>query len=84
MNRKERIHNLLGHNFKEFSIEVIDNSHMHAGHNNFDGNGETHIKLIIKLDNVQKINRLNIHKTINQLLIKEFEDGLHSLEIKIN
>ena len=84
MNRKERIHNLLIHNFKESSIEVIDNSYMHKGHNNFDGNSETHIKIIIKLDCYQKINKLNIHRKINQLLKEEFENGLHSLEIKIN
>ena len=30
------------------------------------------------------INRLNIHRTINDLLEEEFKSGLHSLEIKIS
>ena len=37
MNRKERIKNLLLINFTDFSIEIIDNSNLHVGHNNFNG-----------------------------------------------
>ena len=30
-----------------------------------------------------ELNRLEVHRKINSLLIKEFDSGLHSLEIKI-
>ena len=33
MNRKQRINNLLLEKLKEFSFEIIDNSHLHNGHN---------------------------------------------------
>ena len=84
MNRKQRINSLLLNEFKEFSIEIIDNSHLHKGHNNFNGLEETHIKIILKRKNPLEINRLEIHRKINELINKEFNLGLHSIEIEIN
>ena len=84
MNRKQRINNLLLNHLKEFSIEILDNSHLHINHNNFDGTGETHIKIILEKRKEVKIDRLNLHRKINELLKYEYELGMHSLEIKIN
>ena len=84
MNRKQRINNLLLNHLKEFSIEILDNSHIHINHNNFDGTGETHIKIILEKRKEVKFDRLNLHRKINELLKNEFELGMHSLEIKIN
>ena len=83
MNRTKRIGNILQKNFTDFSINVIDNSHLHKGHNNFDGNNETHILVHLKKNSKLELNRLEVHRKINSLLIKEFDSGLHSLEIKI-
>jgi len=84
MNRKQRIDKILSKTFNNFLLEIIDNSNLHKGHNNFTGNDETHIKIILTKINKIPINRLNIHKIINNLLEEEFKCGLHSLEIKIN
>ena len=83
MNRKKRINDKLKKNLKDFQIFIEDNSHLHKGHNNFDGKEETHI--LIKLFPQKKIkyNRLEIHRLVNNILIEEFSNGLHSLEIKI-
>ena len=84
MNRKQRINKILSKKFNNFLLEIIDNSNFHKGHNNFTGNNETHIKIILTKKNKIPINRLNIHRIINNLLEEEFKCGLHSLEIKIN
>ena len=84
MSRKQRINKILLKVYKEFSIEIIDNSHLHSGHNNFDGSNETHMKIILNNKFSKSINRLNIHRNINELMKNEFQNGLHSLEIKIN
>tara|TARA_E500000178_G_scaffold303737_1_gene314111 strand:+ start:1031 stop:1285 length:255 start_codon:yes stop_codon:yes gene_type:complete len=84
MNRKQRIGNLLSKKFNDFLLEIIDNSNLHIGHNDFTGNDETHIKIILTKKNKSTINRLMIHRLINSLLEDEFNNGLHSLEIKIN
>jgi len=83
MNRTKRIDEILQKHLSNFEIDIVDNSNLHKGHNNFNGRGETHLKLIINNINNKKINRLKIHKYINCLLKEEFDKGLHSLEIKI-
>ena len=84
MNRKQRIDKILSNKFDNFLLEIVDNSNLHKGHNNFTGNNETHIKIILTKKNKIPTNRLNIHRLINNLLEEEFKTGLHSLEIKIN
>ena len=84
MNRKQRINNLLKDNLKEFYIEIEDKSDLHKGHHNFNGKGETHLKIILIKKSKIKINRLDLHRKINYLLKEEFDSGLHSLEIRIN
>ena len=84
MNRKQRIDKILSNKFDNFLLEIIDNSNLHKGHNNFTGSGETHIKIILTKKNNDPLNKLYIHRMINNLLEDEFKNGLHSLEIKIN
>ena len=84
MNRKQRIDKILSNKFNNFLLEIIDNSYLHTGHNNFTGSGETHIMIILTRKDNSPYNRLNIHKIIYNLLDEEFKSGLHSLEIKIN
>ena len=83
MNRTKRIKDIIEKNFNDFSISVIDDSLAHKGHNNFDGNEETHIIIELKKKYNLDIKRLEIHKKINTLLSDEFKLGLHALQIKI-
>ena len=84
MNRTKRIKEILQKHLTNFRIDVVDNSHLHKGHNNFSGLDETHILLKLKSISKYKIKNIAIHKQINFLLKDEFAKGLHSLEIKIN
>ena len=84
MNRKQRIDKKLSKKFDNYLLEIIDNSDLHKGHNGFSGSNETHIKIILTKKDKTPSNRLDIHRSINSLLEKEFQNGLHSLEIKIN
>ena len=83
MNRKKRIETILNKNFRYWKIEVIDSSHQHKGHNKFDGTEESHFCVVVKIACKLVDSKLSIHRKINQLLIKEFNSGLHALEIKI-
>ena len=84
MKRRKRILNLLQENLTDFIIEIKDNSKLHAHHNDFNGELETHIQILLKSKVRSKINRIEIHRKINNLLNEEFKGGLHSLEININ
>ena len=83
MNRKKKIELILKKNFLAWKIKVNDISTLHKGHNNYDGNNETHFSIILNMNNQNKESRLTIHRKINELLKDEFNLGLHALEIKI-
>ena len=83
MNRIERIKKILEYNFKPESLALYDNSSKHVGHNNFDGAGMTHLKLMIKSVKFKDKKLLESHNMVNAVLKEEFQNGLHSLEIKI-
>ena len=83
MKRKKRIESILSKKFSFWKIEVNDISILHKGHNNFDGNDETHFSIILNSNKQKKESKLEIHREINKLLKNEFKLGLHALEIKI-
>ena len=83
MNRKKKIESILKKNFLNWKAKVSDISILHRGHNNYDGNNETHFSIILNTNNKNKESRLSIHRKINELLKDEFNIGLHALEIKI-
>ena len=83
MNRKKRIEKILSNNFELWTIEVIDISHQHKGHNNFSGNNETHFSIILYKNKNENLKRIDIHRKINFLLKEELSTGLHALEIII-
>ena len=68
MKRTKRIEIILKEEFYDFTINIIDNSFLHKGHTNFDGEGETHIAVMIQKNKESKVDRLAIHKKINSLL----------------
>jgi BolA protein len=83
MERKKRIEKKLSNIFKSWTIEVNDISYLHKNHNDFTGENETHFSILLKSNRKDKLNRLEMHRKINDILSKEFLNGLHALEIKI-
>ena len=83
MNRKKKIESILKKNFLGWETKVSDISILHKGHNNYDGNNETHFSIVLNTNNKNKESKLSIHRKINALLKDEFNSGLHALEIKI-
>ncbi len=83
MKRKKRIETILSKKFSFWKVEVNDISILHKGHNNFDGNEETHFSIILNSNKQNRESKLEIHRKINELLKNEFKLGLHALEIKI-
>lgn len=64
------------------SLEVINESHLHAGHQpGFDGQGESHIRIRVVAEHFNGMSRVNIHRTVNELCADEIAAGLHALAI---
>ncbi len=70
--------------FAPQSLEVINESHLHAGHQpGFDGQGESHIRIRMVASHFNGMSRVNIHRAINELCADEIAAGLHALAIDV-
>lgn len=68
--------------FDPQSLEIINESHLHAGHQpGFDGGGESHIRVRIVADAFNGMSRVQMHRAINELCAEEVAAGLHALAI---
>ena len=56
---------------------------MHAGHNGFDGSGESHFRLKIKSAELANIAKVRAHQKIYKALADEMQ-VIHALAIEIN
>lgn len=64
-------------------LEVINESHLHAGHQpGFDGQGESHLRIRIVATAFAGMTRLQRHRAISDLVQPEMERGLHALAIE--
>jgi len=71
-------------------LEIIDESHRHAGHHHvehghetyFDGSGETHLRIRIVSPAFAGKGRVDRHRAVTLLLADEFAGGLHALAIE--
>ncbi len=65
-------------------LEVEDVSASHAGHlGNPNGDGQTHFEIKISSNALNTCTKIEQHRAINNLLKKEFINGLHALSITI-
>ena len=64
-------------------LMVINESHLHAGHQeSFDGSGETHMRVRIVSAAFAGMSRVARHRAINEVLKPELDAGLHALAVE--
>ena len=81
MTAKDQITNKLNEAFTPESLEVQDESHLHAGHAGHDRNGETHFRLYIVSKAFEGKSRVERHRMINSSLAAELASTVHALAI---
>ncbi len=81
MNMRETIARKLTDAFAPASLEVVDESHQHAGHAGHRPGGETHFRIYIVSDAFREKSRLERHRMINSALASELQGGVHALAI---
>lgn len=83
MSIKETIEAKLMSRFAPERLEVINESHRHAGHQpQFNGEGETHFRVRLVANAFSGMSRVERHRTINELLADELAAGVHALAIE--
>ncbi|MFC7291311.1 BolA family protein [Hirschia litorea] len=82
-NRQNRIRTALSTALAPDFLEVDDESALHAGHAGASPAGETHYSIKVWSKSFEGLNRVEIHRKINETLQSEFDSGLHALSIKV-
>ena len=63
-------------------LDVVNESHLHAGHSSSPGTGESHFRVLIVSNGFAGKTRVERHRMINDVLADELNDGVHALAIK--
>lgn len=62
-------------------LDVINESHMHAGHASSPGTGESHFKVVIVSPAFASKSRVERHRMVNAALADELAGPVHALAI---
>src|SRR5438128_624651 len=62
-------------------LDVVDESHQHAGHAGHRPGGETHFRVTIVAEAFRGKSRLERHRMVNETLAVELQGGVHALAI---
>lgn len=64
------------------ALEVIDESHHHAGHSGSRSDGESHFRIKIVSEAFRSKSRVEQHRMINAVLADELRERVHALAIQ--
>jgi len=63
-------------------LDLVNESHLHAGHGSSPATGESHFRVLIVSDAFDGKSRVERHRIVNDMLRDELKDGVHALAIK--
>jgi len=82
MRMVDRIEQKLGEGLAPTRIDVIDESHKHAGHAGARPEGESHFRVEVVSEQFAGKNRLERQRMVYALLSEEMAGGIHALQLK--
>ena len=63
-------------------LDVVNESHLHAGHGSSPGTGESHFRVLIVSGAFAGKTPVERHRMVNEALASELKGGVHALAIK--
>ena len=82
MSLQSRMHEKLLIGLNPTRLDVVNESHQHAGHASSPGTGESHFRVLVVSGDFTGKSRVERHRIVNELLKDELRDGVHALAIK--
>lgn len=70
--------------FSPEALEVIDESHHHAGHAGARPEGETHFRVIMKAPAFAGVSRVQRSRLVHQALAAELAGPVHALALELS
>ena len=71
-------------NFQPETVEIINESHLHVGHQGHDGSDETHLRIKISAKTLNEMSRLERHRAVKRVVKPFMDTGLHACTIEVN
>jgi BolA protein len=81
MSLEARIREKLCSALQPTRLEIVNQSHLHAGHRGSPGTGESHFSVLIEARIFSGKSRLERHRLVNDTLAAELKGGVHALAI---
>ncbi|MDE0810399.1 MAG: BolA family transcriptional regulator [Alphaproteobacteria bacterium] len=81
MSVAETIRNKLTEELSPSHLEVIDESHLHAGHIGARPEGETHFKVVVTSSTFRGVSRVESQRQIYRILADELAGSVHALSV---
>ena len=81
MSVEDQIREKLTRAFAPVALEVVNDSHRHAGHASSPGTGESHFTVKVVAQAFAGKSRLERHRMVNQALAAELAGRVHALAI---
>lgn len=69
--------------FQPTHLEVVNESHLHAGHRSSPGTGESHFRVVMVSPVFAGKSRLARHRLVNEALAAELKGGIHALALNL-
>ncbi|MEW5963195.1 MAG: BolA family protein [Pseudomonadota bacterium] len=63
-------------------LDVVNESHLHAGHRSSPGTGESHFRLLIVSPAFAGKSRVERHRMVNEALAEELKGRVHALAMR--
>jgi len=63
-------------------LDVVNESHLHAGHRSSPGTGDSHYRVLVVSAAFAGKSRIDRHRMVNDTLAAELKDKVHALAIK--
>ena len=77
----ETMRDKLQNAFAPTALEIIDESHLHAGHMGARPEGETHFRVTIVSAAFDGASRVQRHRLVHEVLAEELRERVHALAL---
>ncbi len=82
MSVEARIREKLAEKLQPVRIDIVNESHLHAGHRGSPGTGESHFRVLVVSPVFAGKSRVERHRLVNETLAAELKDKIHALAIR--
>lgn len=84
MSVAEEIRSCLEQSFAPLRLEVVDESHQHAGHAGAPAGGESHFRVYLRAAAFRGMSRLTRHRAVHEALGPGLMGRIHALALDVD